>query len=290
VRRALAAIAIVLACVLPAAAVASWWAYAQATDTTRFMETARPLATDDTVQRQVVDELVAVSSTRLDQLGVPLPGGQAAVRRQIRATAESLVQTPAFRRTWLAILRTTHARLAARVAGDVRAPLTLDLAPVADVLRARVRSAGLAPVADAIVDPAPVVLLDRGEVRRARDAVDRIRIVRGIAIPGAVLALLGVLLTAGGLARGLVRSGLCVGVATLLLVGTDALARGAISSSGTAGELRLAVYDVLTEPVHGWVIGGVIAAVALVAAGVAASAFSGPRRAPAAPARPARGA
>ncbi|MCW2984185.1 MAG: hypothetical protein JWR63_1755, partial [Conexibacter sp.] len=247
-RRALAALAIVLACVLPAAAVASWWAYAQATDTARFMETARPLATDDVVRREVVDELVAVASTRLDQLAVPLPGGKAAVRERIRSTAEALVRTAAFRRTWLAILRTAHARLAARLTGDVTAPLTLDLAPVADVLRARVRSAGLAPVADAIVDPAPVVLLDRGEVRRAHRAVDRIRIVRGIAIPGAILALLGVLLSAGSLARGLVRAGLCAGVSVLLLVGTGALARGAISSSGRAGGLRLAVYDVLTRP------------------------------------------
>jgi hypothetical protein len=136
-------------------------------------------------------------------------------------------------------------------------------------------------VADAIVDPAPVVLLDRDEVRRAHDAVDRIRIVRGIAIPGAVLALLGVLLTAGGLARGLVRAGLCVGVSTLLLLGAGALARGAISSSGDAGRLRLAVYDVLVDPLSGWVIGGVVAAVVLVAIGAAVSAFT---------ARPARAA
>jgi hypothetical protein len=274
VRRPLAVACLVLACVLPAVAVASWWAYGHATDTGRFMDTARPLASEDAVQREVVDELVAVAGARLEAVDEQLPGGATAARARIRAIAERLVQTAAYRRAWLAIQRTAHARLAARLTGDVTAPLTLDLAPIAAVLRARVASAGLGPVADAIADPAPVVLLDRDEVRRAHDAVDTIRIVRGIAIPGAVLALLGVLLTAGGLARGLVRAGLCVGVSTLLLVGGDTLARASIADSGAAGDLRLAVYDVLTDPLDGWVLGGVIAAVALVAVGAAASAFT----------------
>lgn len=279
-RRLLAIVCLVLACVLPAVAVASWWAYGNATDTARFMDTAAPLASDATVQDAVADELVAVAGTQLARS--PLPEAeQAAARTRIRSLADSVVKTKAYQRSWRAIQRTTHARLAARVGGDVTAPLTLDLAPVAAVLQARVRAAGLAAVADAIVDPDPVVLLDRGEVRRARDAVDRIRVVRGLAIPGAVLALLGVLLTAGSLARGLVRAGLCVGVATLLLAGAGALARGAISDGGTAGDLRRAVYDVLTEPLGGWVVGGAIAAVALVAAGAAASAFTA-RPAPAA--------
>ena len=279
-RRVLAIVCLIGACVLPAVAVASWWAYENATDTARFMDTARPLASNETVQREVVDELVAVAGTQLAR--APLTGAQrAAARGGIRSLASSLVRTDAYQRSWLAIQRTAHARLAARLTGDVTAPLTLDLAPIAAVLQRRVRAAGRAAVADAIVDPAPVVLLDRDEVRRAHDAVDRIRIVRGIAIPGAALALLGVLLTAGGLARGLVRAGLCVGVSTLLFLGGGALIRGAISSSGDAGRLRLAVYDVLTDPLGGWVVGGVIAAVALVAAGAAASAFT---------ARPARGA
>jgi hypothetical protein len=279
-RRLLAIVCLVLACVLPAVAVASWWAYGNATDTARFMDTAGPLASDATVQDAVADELVAVATAQLARS--PLPEAQQdAARTRIRSLADAVVKTKAYQRSWRAIQRTAHARLAARVGGDVTAPLTLDLAPVAAVLQARVRAAGLAAVADAIVDPDPVVLLDRSEVRRARDAVDRIRVVRGLAIPGAVLALLGVLLTAGSLAGGLVRAGLCVGASTLLLVGAGALARSAISDSGTAGDLRLAVYDVLTEPLGGWVLGGAIAAVALVAVGAAASAFTA-RPAPAA--------
>ena len=169
--------------------------------------------------------------------------------------------------------------------GDVRTPLTLDLTPVAAILRTRVAAAGLAPVADAIADPAPVVLLNRAEVRRAHDAIDIVRIVRGIAIPLSVVALLGVVLTAPRPGGGLVRAGLCLGVSTLLLVAAEALARGAIS-----GPLRRAIYDVLTNPLRGWVLGGVAAAVVLVLAGALVGAVSRPRRAPARPAGRARGA
>ncbi|HET6510212.1 MAG TPA: hypothetical protein VFG42_25695 [Baekduia sp.] len=271
-RRALAIVCVVLGCVLPAVAVGSWWAYGNATDTDRFMRTATPLASDATVQNAVVDELVSVASARLESAG--LPGGTEAYRARIRQAARALVATEAYKRVWLRVQRTAHGQLANRLTGDVPTPLTLDLAPLAAELRARVRAAGLGVVADAIADPAPVVILDRSEVRDAHDAVARVRIVRGIAIPGAVLALLGVLLTAGGLARGLVRLGVCVGVSALLLLGALAVGRGALDDAGTDGALRVAVWDVLTDPLHNWIVGGAIAAVALVALGAAVSAFS----------------
>lgn len=278
----LAIVCIVFACVLPAAAVGTWWAYGNATDTDRFMKTATPLASDATVQDAVADELVDVASARLASAGVP--GDTAAYRARIREAARGLVSTDAYRSTWLRIQRVAHGKLANRLNGDVASPLTLDLAPMAGVLRTRVRAAGLGVVADAIGDPPPVVILDRAEVRDAHDAVDRVRIVRGIAIPGAVLALLGVLLTAGGLARGLVRVGVCVGVSALLMLGTLAIGRGALDDAGGDGALRVAVWDVLVDPLHDWIVGGGVVAVALVALGAAVSAFTRP------PARPARGA
>jgi len=274
-RRGLAALCLVLACVVPAVALATWWAYGQATDTARFTATARPLASDATVQRAVVDELVRTASARLGEL----PGGQDAARARIRTIADAVVATQAYRRSWRALQRSAHARLATRLTGDVTAPLTLDLAPIAALVRTRLERAGLAPVAEAIADPAPVTLLDRAEVRRAHDATDTVRIVRGIAIPLAVLALIGVLLTAPRLAGGLVRAGLCLGVSTLLTVGADELAASEIK-----GALRRAIYDALTDPLHGWVVGGIVAAVAFVLAGAAVTALSGPRRAPRRPA------
>jgi hypothetical protein len=269
VRRTLSALCLVLACVAPAAALTTWWAYGQATDTARFSDTARPLASDATVQREVVDELVR----------------RTGASARLRPVAQALMRTPQYRSAWLALQRSAHARLAVRLTGDVRTPLTLDLAPVAALLRARVAAAGLGAAADRIPDPAPVVLLDRAEVRRAHDATNAVRIVRGIAIPLAVLALLGVVLTAPRLGGGLVRAGLCLGVSTLLTVGAGALAREQID-----GALRRAIYDALTEPLHDWVIGGIVAAVAFVLAGAAVTALSGPRRAPARPAGSARAA
>src|SRR3954468_16878898 len=103
-RRALAIVCIVCACVLPAAAVASWWAYGNATDTDRFMDTAAPLATDRTVQDAVVDQLVSVAGARLESAGVP--GGTDAYRARIRAIAQRLVATETYKRSWLRIQRT----------------------------------------------------------------------------------------------------------------------------------------------------------------------------------------
>jgi hypothetical protein len=234
------------------------------------------------VQKAVADELVAVADARLADAG--LPGGTGAYRARIRQLADRLVASSAYRATWLRIQRTAHSKLATRLTGDVAAPLTLDLAPLADDLRERVRAAGLGVVADAIADPEPVVLLDQRQVSDAHDLVNNVRIARGIAIPGAILALIGVLLTAASLPGGLIRAGLCLGVSTLLLIGTLAVGRGALDDAGGDGKLRVAVWDVLTDPLHNWVVGGVIGAVALVALGTAASAFT-PRRA-----RPARGA
>jgi hypothetical protein len=163
VRPILAAVCLVLACVTPAAALSAWWVYGQATDTARFTETARPLATDATVQNAVVDELVR-------RTGAPA---------RLRPAAEALVRTKAYQKTWRAIQRSAHARLAVRLTGDVQTPLTLDLAPVAAILRERIAATGLTVVADRIADPAPVVLLNRAEVRRAHNATNNIRIVRG---------------------------------------------------------------------------------------------------------------
>ncbi|HMJ35576.1 MAG TPA: hypothetical protein VK501_16830 [Baekduia sp.] len=267
-RRTLTAVVLLLAGVLPAVAVASWWAYGEATDTERFLETARPLSTDATVQRAVADELVAAANAELGSLPVPVPGGTTALRAQVRSIAERLVASSAYRESFLAVLRTTHARLVARLEGDVDARLTMDLGRIATVLRARVRAAGLpAEVADAIRDPAPVVLADRAEMRRTRDATDRIRIVRAFSIPGAIVALLLVALTAPGLASGVLRVAACLAVSTLLLVAAWLVARAVIAADSSSRDLALAVYDVLTRPLRGWVIGGTVGAVALAAVG-----------------------
>ncbi|HEV7753870.1 MAG TPA: hypothetical protein VGO71_20120 [Baekduia sp.] len=266
-RRAATAILIVLAAVLPAVAVASWWGYAQATGTARFMETAAPLATDRAVQSAVVDQLVATADAHLGEVAAVVPGGADVARTRIRAVADGLVATPAYRRAWQATLRAAHGRLAARLAGDVQAPLTLDLGRVAAVLRARVAAAGLPEVAQAIGDPAPVTVADRAQVRNARRAAAAVRIVRAFSLPAAILALVGVLLTAGSLPAGLLRVAGCLAVSTVLLLGGRAVAHALIDARDTTGGLATAVFDVLVRPLRTWIIGGAAAAAALAIAG-----------------------
>lgn len=250
-RRTAAVVLVLLAAVLPAVAVASWWAYGEATDTTRFTATAEPLATDPTVQREVTDQLVAAV------------GADAATAAQIRAIAQRLVATPEYRQAWRATLRGVHGRLSARLDGDVAAPLTLDLGRLAAVLRRRVVAAGLpAGLAQAIADPGAIVLADRAEVRRAHDATQAVRVVRGIAIPAAVLALVGVLLTAPRLSSGLLRAAGCLACSAGLLLAARALGGDRVDAG-----VPHAVYDVVTRPLGAWITGGFAAAVALALAG-----------------------
>jgi hypothetical protein len=257
-RRTLATLALVLAAVLPAVAVASWWGYGQATDTARFTATAKPLATDRTVQDAVVDELVT---------SVP-----SVARSQVRLLAEQATTTAAYRSSWRAIQRTTHARLAARLTGDVDEPLTLDLARAATVLRSRATAAGLGPVAQAIPDPRPVVIADREQVRRAHDAASTVHTIRAFSLPLAILALIGVLLTAPGLASGFLRLAGCLAVSTILLVAGWIVARGVLNGQDPGGDIAAAVFDVLARPLRGWAIGGAVATVVLGVVGGALSA------------------
>ena len=269
-RRAAAAVLAVLGAVLPALAVTSWWAYGEATETARFTRTAQPLATDPAVQRAVADELVATADARLRAAAAAVPGGTAAVQSRVRAAARALVTSQAYRRAWLATQRTVHARLASRLAGNVDAPLTLDLDRVAAVLRTRLAALGLPQVARALENPPPVTLADRRQVQRAHDAAETVRVIRAVSIPAAVLALVGVVLTAASLPAGLLRVAACLAVSTVLVVAGRAVARQQIANRDTSGGVAVAVYDVLSRPLRTWVIAGAGAAVLLGAAGAVA--------------------
>jgi hypothetical protein len=108
-----------------------------------------------------------------------------------------------------------------------------------------------------------VTIADRRQVRRARQAADALRIIRAVSIPGAVLALIGVLLTARRPSSGLLRLAGCLAVSGLLLLGGRLVVRDAIAGQGTAGDVAVAVFDVLARPLRPWVVGGLAAAAAL---------------------------
>jgi hypothetical protein len=244
VRRTAAAVLVVLAAVLPAVAVASWLAYGDATDRERFTATADELVADRTVQREVADRLIAAA------------GADPALAAEVPGVARRLADTPEYRAAWRSTVRALHGRLSARLDGDVTAPLTLDLTRLAAVLRAQVAAAGVPSSAAAqIPAPRPVVIADRAEIRRAHDATQAVRIVRAIAIPGAVLALLGVLLTAPRAASGVLRVAGCLACSAALL-----LAARALGADRADPGVPRAVYDVLTRPLGAWITGGFVAA------------------------------
>jgi hypothetical protein len=242
--------------VLPAVAALTTWAHAEATDTSRFADHAQELADDHAVQQAVTDELVAVADQRL--AGVAVPGGPDALHARVRAIADQVVAAPAYRQALRTDLRSVHARLQARLTGDVHSPLLFDLVPVAAPLRDVLRAEGLPEVADAIGQPGEVVVATRAEVRHAHHGYEAVRAGRAIAIPGAVLALLGVIVTARRRRTGLLRAALCLVAA----IGLGWIAAGIIRDA-LDDDVAVAVFDVLRRPLRWWAAGGAVLAAAL---------------------------
>lgn len=263
VRRLLAAPLVVLAVLAPGVALWTTWAHRAATDTDAFMDSTAGLATDPTVQDAVGRELVDTVMGRLTSAGVP---DAAALRPRVEAIVARLPEHAAYRSAWLATQRTVHQRLAARLDGTTDDPLTLPLDATAAVLRERLSAAGLGALAAQVPDPAPVVVADRAEVHRARQATDTVGTLQSVTVPAAVVALLGVAIAAGGVGRGLRRAGLCLAVSMGLTLGAWALGHAGAADT-EHGALAAAVYDAVSTPLWRWALAGLAAGLAATALG-----------------------
>jgi hypothetical protein len=261
-RRLLALLLIPLAVVLPAVAAWSAWAYAAATDADAFRPAARSLADDVAVQRAVADRLVDIADERL--AASPVPGDPAVVRARVRSIADELVRSAAYRAALREVLRTTHRQMAERLAGPSDSAVRLDTRPIATLLRDRLTAAGLGPIAAQIAAPRPITIVTRSDVRRGQAGADIARITRAVALPGGLLALVGVVLTARRRSTGLLRAALCV----LAAIGLGAIAWG-IAREIIGGSVAVAVFDAVSRPLRGWAVGGAVAAAVLAAAAAA---------------------
>ncbi|MEW2623895.1 hypothetical protein [Streptomyces sp. NPDC048106] len=132
-RRVLSAVLITLSCLLvPFGALAVWAAYGL-TDTSRYVTTMSPLATDPDVREAVAD---AVGDSLLREadprLGIGPLGGS--VRPFVHDAVRSFTQTQAFRIAWDAGNRVTHDAVLRALRDDreetAAEPVTVDFAPV----------------------------------------------------------------------------------------------------------------------------------------------------------------
>ncbi|MFD3333742.1 hypothetical protein ACFWV1_13990 [Streptomyces sp. NPDC058700] len=278
VQSLLAAVLIILGCVLAPLGIVSAWAADEVGDTDRYVATVAPLASDPDIQDAVATRVTDVLMRRLDlpallsdatpaerprlekalgRLGDSLEG---AVRSFVHDKARAVAGSDAFATIWTEANRTIHASVNKALTGSgggaVRLEddtVTLDLAPVVELVKKRLVDEGM-QVAGRI----PEIHTDFTLVRS--DDIGKVKTyVRLLQIAGNWLPVLAVLLVAGGVLlarrrrRALVAGALGVAVTTGLLgiglrvfraVYLDALPAGV--SQGAAG----AVYDTMTHLLH----------------------------------------
>ncbi|MGW7539690.1 hypothetical protein ACWGKQ_00995 [Streptomyces sp. NPDC054770] len=275
-RSLLAAVLIVVGCLLAPLSVVASWAADQVGDTDRYVSTVAPLASNPDVQNAVADRATDALMSHLDlpalladvapadrprlqqalggHLGDALEG---AVRSFVHDKAREVAASDAFRTVWTDANRRIHSSLdkaltgsgggAVQLTGD---SVTLDIGPLVDQVKQRLVAAGLTPA-----EHIPAVHTDFTLVRS--DQVGKVKTyVRLLQLAGNWLPVLAVLLVAAGVLlavrrrRALVAGCLGVAVATGLLgIGLrvfrvfylDRLPAGV--SPGAAA----AVYDALTH-------------------------------------------
>ncbi|WP_122816879.1 hypothetical protein [Nocardioides pantholopis] len=229
-RAVLSGLAGVLACLLLPVAIASTWTASVATDTDRYVDTVRPLAADEAVQRAVERRLTgrvlaAVDGTALgDRFGDTLGTvARSAVRR--------VLESPAFEDAWAEANRAAHEQVVRELEDDQDASrgMSISLAPVA---RAVLRELGV-PAPATPVDVS-IQVLDAEELDRASAAyrlVDRLgRVLPVVWVVLVVLALLLARRRMGALAR----LGVGSALTSLALIGAVWLLRGYLAGRAPA--------------------------------------------------------
>ncbi|MEU6671974.1 hypothetical protein [Streptomyces sp. NPDC046727] len=243
VRSFVAAVLIVIGCVLAPLSVVAAWAADELDDTDRYVATVAPLASNPDVQNAVAGRATDALMTRIDlpsllaeaapqdrprlrkalggRLGDSLEG---AVRSFVHDKARAVVASDAFKTVWTEANRRIHSSLDKALTGKgggavqlQNDAVTLDIGPVLDRVKQRLVDSGMTVAARI-----PAVHTDFTLVRS--DQVGKVKTyVRLLQLAGNWLPVLAVLLVTAGVLlsvrrrRALVAGALGIAVATALL-------------------------------------------------------------------------
>jgi hypothetical protein len=238
---------LVLGCGLAALSVVAIWLRVTLLDTDRYVETVAPIAAQPAVQQAVADKLDAAITDRIDfaalardvlpeRADVLAPVIETGVESFLRSRIDEFTQSQRFQDLWTEANRRAHQRLVDLLVGGRSKRLVLDedtvyldLSPAVDRIKTGLQERGLRRIAAAI--PASVdgriQLVQSPALVQAQDAV---KLLKALAI---VLPLLALLCLAGSVwlarprRRGLLRAGIGVALAMLLLIAGLAFARSA---------------------------------------------------------------
>ncbi|MFE3855119.1 hypothetical protein ACFXPN_28800 [Streptomyces griseorubiginosus] len=275
VRSLLAALLVVLGCVLAPLSVVASWSADVIGDTGRYVKTVEPLADDPDIQREaarrVTDavmshlDLTALLSgaapaerPRLEQaLGKLGDSIEDAVRSFVQDKAQSVIASDTFHRVWRDANRRVHSAVEEALTGSADGALridtdtvTLDLGPVVEQVKQRLVDDGMGVAAKIPSVHTNLTLVEAEDIGRVRTYF-RLSQLAGTWLPVLSVALLtaGVLLArnrrraliAGAVGFALATALLGVGLTVARVLYLDALPAGL--SQPAAGS----VYDVLTR-------------------------------------------
>jgi hypothetical protein len=307
-RTPVAAILIVLGCVLAPAAVLGVWAGNQVSDTGRWVATVQPLINDPAIQNVLTDKItneitgqlnltgtIDQAAAQLHSQGLPRIGTllttfgpqiASAVTGFIHSTVHTIISSPAMARAWVQVNTVAHQALVGLLSGQnngalsaVNGQIVLNLGPLITVAKQDLVARGFT-LASSIPNVNPTVALfeakDLGKAQAGYRLVNDLKIV----LPILVLLLLGAgVYTARGRRRALIGSALGVAASMLVLAIGLLIARAiylnSVPSSVLPSDAAGAAYDTLVHFIR--VSLRVVLAVGLV---VAIGAFlTGPSRA-----------
>jgi hypothetical protein len=247
-RTIVAALLIVVACVLAPLGVVAIWARNQVTNTDRYVATVAPLAQDPAIQQAITDKITAQVFTYLDVRGLTTQAVQALTSRgnlppqvadQLQALAgpiangvESftrsqvarIVQSQAFADAWVQANRAAHQELVKALTGEGGGAITVEndtvsinLAAFIQTVKGQLVAAGFTLAERIPQVNASFVLFQSKDITRARSAFNLLTTL-GNWLPFIALLLLALgVYVAKDHRRALMGAGLGVAVAMLLL-------------------------------------------------------------------------
>jgi hypothetical protein len=247
-RTVVAALLIVLGCVLAPLAGVAVWARNQVTNTDRYLATVGPLASDPAIQNAIADQITAQVFTyidvqgltvqavdalaerrdlppelvtRLQALSVPIANG---VQSFTRTQVGKVVQSPAFADAWLQANRLAHEELVKALTGEGGGAITVEndtvsinLAAFIQTVKQQLTAAGFTLAERIPQVNASFVLFQSKDITRARSAFNLLTTL-GNWLPVVALVLIGLgVYVARDHRRALIGAGLGVAVAMLAL-------------------------------------------------------------------------
>ena len=309
----LAAVLIVLGCLMAPLAVVSGWAKSTLTDTDTFVATYAPLANNPEVQAFVVnqaaeaidqnvniDQYIADAVDGIKELGAG-PRASAAldaltaaatqsIQTVIRTRIEDFVASEAFAQSWERALRVSHTQLLATLSNDPQAlvvaqsdgTIGIQLGPIVEDIKAALLARDLS-IAARIPPVDRIIPIAQSDQIPTVQAAYRIVVAVGSWLPWVAL----VFLTAGVLVArrrsvALVCAALGVGLSMLLLVLGFTIGRGlvltAVPAAVVPGAVTTLFYDTATAAMHDTAVIGVVLAISIAVVAWFAGPFRAPRR------------